>query len=467
MSRQSPLWPSSDPSSCDWDEYGRRKSTFEPSNPAMPEMATDITSLLSAQSYLLPEPSWAQNSQSSTPSPGDSGFVLELESANYRNPPNQPDPSKLKTPRVQRRQQRGRQKVASVKGQEGDDHHENPTERRRIQTRMAQRAYRSRQQALTDGLKSRISELESSLDKMSSAMLSFSEQLVQSGVLRSQPALTANMRDAMKIFLTTASDASLGDESSFPVNSTQTDDKILASQPLPATIHSSAHIGLRQSLGLPLNGTQSHQYDTIVLPQTVNPLGTSLIEVSKFTQRLHEAALYQGYIALSTPSISLGQLQWSFGFNLSMMSRERLTSFFKAELYAQVSKRPLNGWEEVPFFRLGGAGTHYPLESNESFLRPYQKWGTVEDPLPLVTADLRAQLQGDWFDLYDLEGYIREKNVLLVVSAGEPVKFSEVQITVHAQRFMTTLISRGVCLGRTPGFQREDVERALLLSAVK
>lgn len=131
MSRQSPLWPSSDPSSCDWDEYGRRKSTFEPSNPAMPEMATDITSLLSAQSYLLPEPSWAQNSQSSTPSPGDSGFVLELESANYRNPPNQPDPSKLKTPRVQRRQQRGRQKVASVKGQEGDDHHENPTEVRR------------------------------------------------------------------------------------------------------------------------------------------------------------------------------------------------------------------------------------------------------------------------------------------------------------------------------------------------
>ncbi|OKO89963.1 hypothetical protein PENSUB_13545, partial [Penicillium subrubescens] len=120
-----------------------------------------------------------------------------------------------------------------------------------------------------------------------------------------------------------------------------------------------------------------------------------------------------------------------------MMNRDRLTSYFKAELYAQVNRKPLDGWEEVPFFRLGRAGTHYPDGSAGVFVPRFQRWGTVEDPLSLVTADLRKQLEGDWFDLQDLEGYLRDKNVLLVLSGGEPTRRSEGQININVSRLIS------------------------------
>lgn len=127
-----------------------------------------------------------------------------------------------------------------------------------------------------------------------------------------------------------------------------------------------------------------------------------------------------------------------------MMNRERLTSFFKAELHAQLSQKPLDGWEGIPFFRLGGAGTHYPDQrSSGSFVPRHHRWDTVEDPLSLVTANLRTQLEGDWFDLQDLEGYIREKNVLLLTSAGKPTKCSNVQTNINVTSFITSKSALG------------------------
>lgn len=295
---------------------------------------------------------------------------------------------------------------------------------------MAQRAYRSRQQASVDDLKNRISLLETSMEKMSSAMLSFSEQLVQSGVLRSHSALTAKLRDTMKTFLTMASGPSLDDEIRASVDSKKTIDSPPGPKQ-PTIKRPSPNIPLH----LPLDGTGLYHPNSAVLPYTVNSPAMSIIDVSEFIERLSLASLYQGHLAVSNPSIRLDQLQSHFGFILSVMSRERLTSFFKAELYAQVSQKPLDGWEEVPFFRLGGAGTHYP-DRNPGSSR-YQRWDTVEDPLSLVTADLQIQLEGDWFDLQDLEGYIRDKNVLLIVSAGEPTKCSEVQSSINVSRFIS------------------------------
>lgn len=299
-----------------------------------------------------------------------------------------------------------------------------------MQIRMAQRAYRSRQQASVEGLKNRISFLETSIEKMSSAMLLFSEQLVQSGVLRSQSALTTSLRDTMKILLSLASGASLDNETRNPVDSNKAID-------LPPSLQQpgAKHPSLNTPFHLPLVDTGV--YKNTALPLTVNSPGTSITEVSEFIERLLVTALYQGYLALSNPAIGLDKLQKPFGLIFSMMNRERLASYFKAELYAQVSQKPLEGWEEVPFFRLGGAGTHYPDRSTCAFVRRYQRWGVVEDPLSLVSADLRRQLEGDWFDLQDLDGYLRDKNVLLVVSAGEPTRCSEVQININVSCFIS------------------------------
>ncbi|KAJ5492683.1 hypothetical protein N7539_001429, partial [Penicillium diatomitis] len=476
MDQQVPLPLSSDLPLFNWEDFRRSTSLPEHSRPLLQESArADITSLLSARSYPLPESFNSQNAQSGTPSPSPSDFALELASPLSRTNTNQTPVSKPTTPRPQKRQRRGPQKAAPAKDcgapQGVSNSKDNTEERRRIQTRMAQRAYRSRQQASVEGLKSRISLLETSIERMSSAMLSFSEQLVQSGVLRSHSTLTANLRDTMKIFLTMASGGSLDDEIRVPVDSNKTIDSLPASQQLTINRPSS-----NIPFHLPLDGTKLSHPNSAVLPYTVNSPGMPILEVSAFSKRLLLAALYQGYLALCNPSISLDQLQRPFGLIFSMMNRERLTSYFKAELYAQVSQKPLDGWEEVPFFRLGGAGTHYPDGDTGAFIPHYQRWGTVEDPLSLVTVDSRKQLEGDWFNLQDLEGYLRDKNVLLVASAGEPTRRSKVQTNINVSLSLVlseyiiltfvALISRGVCLGRTPGFQRDDVEEALHFSAI-
>jgi hypothetical protein len=191
----------------------------------------------------------------------------------------------------------------------------------------------------------------------------------------------------------------------------------------------------------PLDGTDLYKPNSAALPHPVNSPEVSVTDVSAFIHRLLLEALYQGHLALGDPSISLSQLQRPFGLIFSMMNRERLTSYLKAEMYSQIHQTPLTGWDEVPFFRLGGAGTHYPHWSSagrrSTFVAPHHSGGTVEDPLSLATAELRTQLQGDWFDLRDLEWFLRDKNVLLVASLGEPTISSKVQTRINVSRFMS------------------------------
>ncbi|GKZ82531.1 hypothetical protein AnigIFM56816_007349 [Aspergillus niger] len=440
-----------------WDDF----------SPLPGSVTSDITSLLSTRSYPLLKSPNSQNAQSNTSSssPGD----LTPEFASYFNQTSskQAPLSEPTTTRPQKRQRNGYKTIAQANDRgarrELGDSKINSEERRRLQLRVAQRAYRSRQQATLDGLKNHISTLETSIERMSSAMLSFSEKLVQSGLLRSNSALTAELRDTMTVFLNVASEANLDDEKSVSVDYNKTIDSPPASHQ-PTIEHPSPNIPLH----LPLDVTGLYTPTSANLPYTVNDSsGTSIIGISEFMERLLLAASHQGYLALSNPSIGLNQLQRPFGFIFSMMNRERLTSFFEAELHAQLSQKPLEGWEGIPFFRLGGAGTHYPDQrSSGSFVPRHHRWDTVEDPLSLVTANLRTQLEGDWFDLQDLEGYIREKNVLLLTSAGKPTKCSNVQTNINVTSFITRLVRRGVCLGRTPGFQRDDVEEALRSSII-
>jgi hypothetical protein len=322
------------------------------------------------------------------------------------------------------------------------------------------------------------------MEKMSSAMLSFSEELVRSGVLRGHSAITTNLRDTMKVFLAMASGVvSLDDEKMGVV--LVDSDKIIESPPGASQQQEQRRLKwLPRNIPrhLPLDGTQSSKPTSAIPPHTANSAGMAIIEVSAFIQQLLLVVLYQGHLALGDTSIGLDQLQRPFGLIFSMMNREQLKSYFKAELDSQLSQKPLDGWNEVPFFRLGGAGTHYADgKSTGPFVAHYQSGGTVEDPLSLVGADLRTQLEGDWFDLQDLEGYIRDKNVLLVTAAGERANRSKVQTSINVSRFITgrcppwfgmiiltliALITRGVCLGRTPGFQRKDVEYALCVAKV-
>ncbi|OQD86172.1 hypothetical protein PENANT_c008G00483 [Penicillium antarcticum] len=315
---------------------------------------------------------------------------------------------------------------------------DSPDERRRTQLRLAQRAYRTRQQATIKGLGNRISHLETILESMSSTVLSFSEKLVESGVLESYSGLTVSLRDTMKIFLSLASEASPDARPRVPDEHLQTEEEEESSPSLhlATTTRSLPSI----SLTAPLDHNRSH-FTSAGVPRTVNSSATSFIVLSDFIERLNTEALYQSYLALSNQAIGLDQLQRPFGFILSMLDRETVASYAKAELDAIVNQKPLEGWERVPLFSLGGAGTHYPgppsLQAQSEGLPSYsyRRWGIVEEPLALVASDIQKDLEGDWFDLHDLEGFLRDKDLLLLLPTDEPRKSSSTQ-TINVARLI-------------------------------
>ncbi|KAJ9491458.1 hypothetical protein VN97_g1751 [Penicillium thymicola] len=393
-----------------------------------------------------------------------SGDVF-LENRSCENQKKKKLPSRTQPQKPQKRQRYGPKPAPSLAKKRGRPRDAEPPlsgvpeERRRMQTRLAQRAFRSRQREAVTGLNNRISQLETILDQMSLTVLSFSDQLVQSGVLASYSGLTAHLHDTIKTFHSLASEANPDRETQVSDAPSHSEDLPQSSLPGPIPIPSSNTL---PPSSLYRSGSDHPTSDSF--PHTLESPGISVIELPEFIERLNLACLYQGNLALCDQSIGLHHLQKPFGFLLSMMNRERLTVYFKARLDSQVSQKPLDGWEEIPFFALGSAGTHYPRVGHSC--RGYHEWDMIKDPLPLVSPDIQEQLKGDWFDLQDLEGFLREEDVNLTLCSDEPNQGSPTKTTINIARLMPALISRGVCLGRTPGFQRDDVEKALQYAKV-
>ena len=276
---------------------------------------------------------------------------------------------------------------------------------------------------------------------MSLTVLSFSGQLVQSGVLESYPDLTTHLHDTIRTFHSLASEANPDSETQVSVDPSHNEDLPQSSLPGAITIPSS---NLPPPSSLDRSGSDHFTSDGFTsdgFPHTLQSPGISAIELPEFIERLHLACLYQGKLALCDQSVGLNLLQKPFGLIFSMMNRERLTAYFKARLDSQVSQNPLDGWDEIPFFSLGGAGTHYPRlplqgQGVGHFSRSYHEWDIVKDPLSLVSPDIQEQLQGDWFDLQDLEGFLREKDVNLILCSDEPNQGSPTKTTVNIARLM-------------------------------
>lgn len=115
-----------------WGDF----TDFHQSPPLLPESGTsEVPSVLSARSYLLPESHNPQNAQGSAPSPSRSDLALELASSSNRTDTNQTPLSKTMAPRPQKRQRGGSKKAAPAKDRRAPrgagESKENPEEVRR------------------------------------------------------------------------------------------------------------------------------------------------------------------------------------------------------------------------------------------------------------------------------------------------------------------------------------------------
>ncbi|GFG22041.1 hypothetical protein IFM61606_01895 [Aspergillus udagawae] len=447
-----------------WEEVHQNLVLSSRSRSTVPDLlgANKITSLLSASSYLFPERSISP--QTTTPQPRTQlygGFYLEDSPCGDQ----QPEASKHKSSKRTRTdidstdgalsRKRGRPRKSADEG-------EDPHERRRMQIRLAQRAYRSRKEASVSSLQSRVLKLEAAVEKISTAFLSFSDELIESEVLASDPRLTGRLRDTVQLCLSLAKAANMtgdqnvatnlsspseGSHSSSEEKEPQRRQTSLATSPPYKESTESEDLGTLYAAGF--RGRAEDQY----VPEAPS------LELSAFIERLHFACLYEGYSALSDASISMDILQRPFRFLLRLMDRKRLTSYFEACLHAKASRKRLDEWKEIPYFKIGGAGTHYPRKTKGSSTETLPRWENIQDPTSELPQEVQHELDGEWFDIQDLEGFLLENEVAFVV--GDTNNSSHDRKVVNAARLIQELLKKGVCLGRTPGFRRKDVEAAL------
>ncbi|KAL6236696.1 hypothetical protein BDW75DRAFT_206281 [Aspergillus navahoensis] len=408
----------------------------------------DLDQLLSATSYPVPEPPLQTQAEtkynsllplyggllvdndnlSSTDSGNQLTSTDEFTTATVRASGPGPRPPKQRPSEPARKRGRPRKLI--------EDGGVNPEERRRTQVRIAQRAYRSRKEASVSSLKDRISKLEAAMKQISTAVISFGGDLVRSGALDTHPELLK------------------------PLGST-----VQACLALPVIPHRETvadygfeNPGHRRGM-LPPSSSSSSDDTT---GQTM------AMSIPEFVDRLHITCSYQAYLFTANPSIPQRRIERPFRILLNLMPRAFVAEFFKDWLLARAGHKSMDHWEHIPFFRIGGAGTHYPAPS-ENVHHPFpdaRSLVSAQKDVSAFTVDMGDEVEDVWFDLGDLQGYLTERGVVFpafgpgaeLASLGPGLKE---QGTTDVARLMRSLVRAAVCLGRSPGFRRRDVERAV------
>ncbi|PYH87317.1 hypothetical protein BO82DRAFT_257963, partial [Aspergillus uvarum CBS 121591] len=342
-------------------------------------------------------------------------------------------------------------------------------ERRRNQIRLAQRAFREREKAALSQSDARISQLQTSLMTMHSMITSFGQDLSKSGAL----ALHSDLHLKLCSLLATCDALAEGYEKLsagnllYPaVHDQELRDPVDPwVKPCPGDFRAQSIRILHSHSSSSPSTTVLASLPELSLPAHIfTPLKSiSRIQLSQFVHQVRLGCAHYALSSLQNPAITTDQLRNKFRFLLSLMSREDLTSYFEACVHYHEHPERMLKFERLPFFRLGGAGTHFPAVPfpNDNHCAPVHN-----DPLQELPPDIQRHLHGKWFDSSDLEGLLRERKIHL--SAYPPSKGAQLPSTVNvvnASILIKYLVRTSICLGRSPGWRPSDVERALQMSS--
>jgi hypothetical protein len=376
------------------------------------------------------------------------------------------------------KKQRGRPRL--------DTQDETAADRRRTQIRLAQRAYRHRKETTISALKKRVSELERTIEKMNKSFLQFHDNAIDSGLVLSKPSLAQQLKATTEQFVSLAKIASidsdheeeaaniaelensnradssnnleyqnfgqsqdaagdqytLGYEMDFGGNEGSDGDVEELPQYMPTdTSTSGTLVETNDSLKewSFLNNYQQLNAEVHIptfdfeslLPPIQKPLKASVpytysFQETTFARRLHRLCLERAFRVLTNPDVNQEYIKRAFRFSFSFSNRRRMLARFQ-ELLKRKAGESLENWN-VPFFHVGGAGTHFPRLDEQgrpvyppNIFSPAKAFG----PLALPTAETprdEATIEqlldsigfgGVWFDSHDVEGYLQTMGINL------------------------------------------------------
>ncbi|KAL5358835.1 hypothetical protein BJX96DRAFT_183363 [Aspergillus floccosus] len=362
--------------------------------------------------------------------------------------------------------------------------------RRKTQVRLAQRAYRSRKEAELQALKSRVHELETLIERMNVTFLSFTDDLIRSGVLSTCPDVTRRLHQTIAQSLSFANRVVSGAaDDADPINTERyvletrasgavvdategdvanaNDTYDVARIPLP-DIHELAvqaqgedssqelfAVTQKYDLAAPEIPTQATSLYSTPLFLNIPLSSAHTLERAGFARRLYRACVEQGHQCLTNPSHQLDELAYKFRLPMRLFPLQHIKAHFEEFLSGKShgALMELN----VPFISIGGAGTHFQHQQ-----RSYVADNTSFQPsmIQVATERVDPDMRGDWFDCYDVEGYLENCRIVPVrsLSLATTSQQSENQKIIDETTLIQLLRMSCVCLGRAPGFPRATVE---------
>ncbi|GKZ27587.1 hypothetical protein AbraIFM66951_005985 [Aspergillus brasiliensis] len=347
------------------------------------------------------------------------------------------------------------------------------SQHRRLQLRLAQRAYRSRKERATLSLQHRLEHLQTQIQNLCRTFQEYNHLIETSGLLFFDPTLERKLQELRTQFLaiSAAADSSNEGSSALRLNDIASpmtqprkqrmhsqqleyDLELATSRPVNAGLDVAGPIPSFSGAGGqendPRGKTADQSYSFLPTPtlHVVNRLesapravddsaflnvmchshissSTAPLRETSFERRLHRACLKNGYKLLVDPTSDPDNVSRVFRLPLTLSTRDSIVQQVKGLLEGGLDEAP-ELWD-MPFFLLGGAGTHYPRrdQTGRPILPPnalpmskligafihqrteQQSFQTDHDLL----ADLG--LNGEWLDSHDVEGYLKEKGIFL------------------------------------------------------
>lgn len=185
-------------------------------------------------------------------------------------------------------------------------------------------------------------------------------------------------------------------------------------------------------------GSSVPNQHSLSLEQELVPPKTYSFQETTLARRLHRACLESAYHLLLDPSRRPHTYERVFKLSVLSRDRVRMAASLKRILDRGLED-PLDFWD-APLLHIGGAGTHYPRREEIQTMQPRkpvfhlgmigpQMLNLLENVVqarPNVDISVEiAGFEGEWFDPYDIEGYLESKGIHI----DPTVSFVEAEIT--------------------------------------
>ncbi|KAE8359936.1 hypothetical protein BDV27DRAFT_162158 [Aspergillus caelatus] len=363
------------------------------------------------------------------------------------------------------------------------------SERRRRQLRIAQHAYRKRKETTIVNLQSRVQELESGIEELSESFLSFSNLLLEAGILQNQPRVTAALQKITQQCVSLAkrgcdeaeqpaapADVSL----STPPTLSDTQDIISNYNPLITQLDSLPIIsdafqsssdlaaqwpGLSQlpptlpfqeqailPFGIPLS-SPNIPFSSILSPALNFPTIVSpdnLLKQGRWTisHLLVRQCCETGYYLLTNLSGDDPRVKAIFGKRLANDERNCLISGFVAVRHDEIG--------DTIELRTKVLNSRRSSYSPERLAVSSRTWQIVNES----GAD-------EWMDASGVQRLLQQRGIRLqgLSSPLSSPRFNSAP-QLNAASFIKYLSLCPICLGRGPAFRKRDVENAIRLATL-